>query len=89
MIFILWAVYHCFKLLDKYVIYYYCVLVLFCCGVVFLIRIFFLNTDYSARGCEWPSFKSEGKINTQYHEDVPSVLYIIGAKVFCFFILAL
>lgn len=40
MTFILWAVYHCFKLLDNYIIYYYCVWVLFC-GVVFLIRVFF------------------------------------------------
>lgn len=55
---------------------------LFCCGVVFLVRIFFSNTSCSGKGCEWPSFKSERKINTQYHEDISSVLYIISAKLF-------
>lgn len=46
---------------------------------------FFLNTACSAKRCEWPSFKSEGKINTQCHEDISSVLYIISAKLFFFF----
>lgn len=81
-IFILWAIYCCFKLLDDYVIYYYCVWVLFCCGVVLLVRIFLLNTDYSAKGCEEPSLKLKGIINAQYHEDVSSRLDMKSVMLF-------
>lgn len=53
--------------------------------MVLLVRIFLLNTNYSAKGCEWPSLKSKGIINAQYHEDKSSVLQKISVMLVFFF----